>query len=88
VKQDAIDPVLCGNIAREFIDEYGRARKVFARNWTSPHEGYGVILEEVDEFWNEIKSNNLVDARHEAVQVGAMILRFIVECCDDTERTP
>jgi len=45
----------------------------------SPHEGYGVLLEEVDEAWDEIKANNPAAARKEMIQVAAMALRFIAE---------
>ena len=46
---------------------------------TSSHHAYGVILEEMDEMWDEIKGDNLVDARKEAIQVAAMALRFLVD---------
>ena len=48
----------------------------------SAHEGYAVLLEEVDELWDEIKGNKKPGAyermRKEAIQVGAMVLRFLV----------
>lgn len=47
------------------------------------HEGYAVILEEVDELWNEVKNNkgddHVTRQRHEAIQIAAMALRFVVE---------
>lgn len=47
----------------------------------SAHEGYAVILEELDELWQEIKNNPCDEerVRAEAVQVAAMALRFIVD---------
>lgn len=47
----------------------------------SPHEGYAVILEELDELWDEIKANQGrgLPARHEAVQVAAMAVRYILD---------
>jgi hypothetical protein len=48
----------------------------------SSHEGYGVLLEEVDELWDEVKANNKTKAKAEAVQVAAMALRFIAELGD------
>lgn len=45
----------------------------------STHHGYAVILEELDEAWDEIKRDDLDRALEEMVQVGAMALRFIVE---------
>lgn len=43
------------------------------------HHGYGVLKEEVDEMWDEIKANNIPRAREEAVQVAAMAISFILD---------
>lgn len=52
----------------------------------SAHEGYAVLLEEVDELWDIVKvkqgDRDLAKMRKEAVQVAAMALRFIVDVCD------
>ena len=53
------------------------ARKHGGRPFASPHEGYGVILEEVDEFWDEVKANNSAAALDEVTQVGAMAAFYI-----------
>lgn len=47
----------------------------------SYHEGYAVIKEEVDELWEEIKKkeHDTDNIRKEAIQVGAMVLRFLNE---------
>jgi len=45
--------------------------------FNSLHEGYAVILEELDEVWDTVKRNNYVDARAEAIQVAAMAIRFV-----------
>ena len=55
-----------------------------ARNWpvfNSMHEGYAVLLEEVDELWEEVKKNprDLLNVRYEVIQVGAMAVRFLAE---------
>jgi hypothetical protein len=51
----------------------------------SAHEGYAVILEELDELWDEVKrkqSKRRPDKmRKEAVQVAAMALRFVMDLC-------
>lgn len=48
-----------------------------------PHEGYAVILEEVDELWDEIKAwkqgGSVRKMREEALQVAAMAMRFLVD---------
>lgn len=47
----------------------------------SPHEGHSVILEELDELWDHVKADTgrSPEARHEALQVAAMALRYIVD---------
>jgi len=45
----------------------------------SAHEGYAVILEELDELWHEVKHGTPDRAREEAAQVAAMALRFLVD---------
>lgn len=44
------------------------------------HEGYAVLKEEVDEMWDAIKKRDTAGAMDEAVQVGAMALRFLFDC--------
>lgn len=49
--------------------------------FNSAHEGYAILLEEVDELWEHVKMNqkkrNLDEMRAEAVQVAAMAVKFI-----------
>lgn len=45
----------------------------------SAHEGYAVILEELEEAWADIKRDDIGGARKEMVQVAAMVLAFLVE---------
>lgn len=47
--------------------------------FASAHEGYAVLLEEVDELWHEVKHGSLDRQREEAVQVAAMALRFLID---------
>ena len=59
--------------------EYEAAAARFAP-FNTPHEAYAVILEELDELWDEVRSKDgLGRAYEEAVQVGAMALRFLVD---------
>ncbi len=46
--------------------------------FNSTHEGYGVLIEEVDEMWDEIKNNNTAAANIECIQVAAMAIKFVV----------
>jgi hypothetical protein len=51
----------------------------------SAHEGYAILLEEVDELWEEVKkrpeSRDVEAMRKEAIQVAAMAVRFVRDCC-------
>jgi hypothetical protein len=49
--------------------------------FASAHEGYAVLLEEVEELWHEVKHGTLDRQRDEATQVAAMALRFLVDVC-------
>jgi NTP pyrophosphatase (non-canonical NTP hydrolase) len=50
--------------------------------FASEHEGYAILLEEVDELWEAVKLNQKNPDRakrieKECIQVGAMALRFL-----------
>lgn len=66
---------------REVNDELDLAIEKFP-TFNSFHEGYAVILEELDELWEEVRmyphsSKELL--RKEAMQVAAMAIRFMVD---------
>lgn len=67
--------------------EVQRAHTLWPRPFSCAHEGYAVILEELDELWDHVKTNqgkrDLDKMRKEAVQVAAMAIRFIVEVIDE-----
>lgn len=54
-------------------------------SFNSAHEGYAVILEELDELWEDVKlkenDRNYNNMENECVQIAAMAIRFIVDCC-------
>lgn len=49
----------------------------------SPHEGWAILREEVDELWDEVKvkqsKHDRAKMRREAKQVAAMAIRFMVD---------
>jgi hypothetical protein len=53
----------------------------------SAHEGYAVILEEVDELWDEVKlqTSRPECLRKEAIHVAAMALRFLIDVCEEEQ---
>lgn len=72
-----------GEAVEEVYREVMRAKSMFKENFNNQHEGYAVILEELDELWEEVKKNQKVydipAQRKEAIQCAAMCIRFIAE---------
>ena len=63
------------------LDELSFATSKFGK-FNSTHEGYAVILEELDELWEQVKFNGTqAEMAKEAIQVTAMGLRFLMDCC-------
>ncbi len=67
----------------EVADELRSARAKFGP-MNSTHEGYAVLLEEMDELWIEVRLKNasIERIRKEAIQVAAMAVRFIEDLCE------
>lgn len=57
--------------------------------FNSPHEGWAVIKEELDELWEHCKANNgrSHEARMEAMQIAAMAVRYMLDIGDIGEQT-
>jgi glutamyl-tRNA reductase len=66
----------------EVCDELAMAVKRYP-SMKSAHEGYAVILEEVDELWDEVKKRpalrSIGEMRAEAKQIAAMAIRFMMD---------
>ena len=69
----------------EVLGEYARATEIFGP-MLNAHHGFGILKEEVDELWDEVKRHNpnqleaaKLRMRREAVQVAAMAIRFIID---------
>jgi len=62
----------------EVFQEYGRATLLHG-GFNSAHEAYGVLLEEVDEFWEEVRKKrserSRSNMRQELVQIAAMAMK-------------
>lgn len=65
-------------ILNDVMLELNRATQLH-RSMTSAHEAYAVILEELDEVWDEVKAKeiNAVHLRKELIHVAAMAVRAI-----------
>lgn len=74
------------SMARNIVDSYKKARAKHAP-MRGPHEGYAILLEEVDELWDEVKAwrpDNFDNTalKKEAMHVAAMSLAFLLEACE------
>ena len=70
----------------DVMAELARARRKFPTPFHSPHEGWAILHEEVEElkreaFWGQPLDHRWL-MRKEAIQVAAMAIRFIEDCCD------
>lgn len=65
------------NIEKDIKEEIKKAESKF-HEYNSPHEGYAIIFEELDELWDEIKHRDQSQIRmyKEAIQVACTAVRF------------
>lgn len=73
-------------ILLDIMDEFKSATKRWG-GFSSLHEAYAIVLEEVNELWDEVKAaqknpSRIKFAREEAIQVATMSIRLIYDCCD------
>jgi hypothetical protein len=72
-------------IIAEVMAEYNRAVEMNGP-FASAHEGYAILLEEMDELkeevWKKPKNRSKEKMREEATQVAAMANRFIFDICN------
>ena len=76
-------PVAVSIALDDIVTFYIKARQKHAP-MRGPHEGYAILLEEVDELWAEVKrwqpdAPNRDAMRKEALHVAAMALAFLSE---------
>lgn len=68
------------NSLTEIRKEFDRAKGLYS-DLHSNHEAFAVLKEEVDELWDEIKKSKGTrlnsQMKHELIQVGAMVVRFL-----------
>ena len=73
-------------VASEVSTEVERATMIWGPH-NSAHEGFAVLLEEVDELkahvWTNQKKRDLAKMRTEAIQVAAMAVRFVLDVCNE-----
>ena len=69
-----------GHALSYIAGELDRARAKFPA-FNSPHEGYAVIREELEELWEHVRADTGggLDARTEALQIATMALRYALD---------
>lgn len=74
------------NLGREVLYELQRAQVNFPP-FNSPHEGWAVIKEELDELWADVMTNQGrgPNARKEAIQIAAMGMRYVLDISEATD---
>lgn len=80
----AAEDLIPGSVLDTALNMVLREYESAARAWPamqSAHEGYAVILEELDELWDEVKAQDFRRMEEEAVQVAAMAMRFVIDVC-------
>lgn len=85
------DPVICAidDLTRRVGNELLFAVEKFGP-FNSPHEGWAVIKEEMDELWEHCRANTgrSREAHQEAIQVAAMALRYVMDCKPNSTTPP
>lgn len=68
-------------IVGAIVAELVRAIEKHPTAFNSPHEGWAVIKEELDELWEHVKGDTgrSPDAFKEAIQIAAMAARYVVD---------
>lgn len=74
-------------IASEIAREVARAEEKH-KPFNSPHEGWSVIFEEVEELREHVRADTgrSAEARKEAIQVAATGLRYVLNLCDPEDQ--
>lgn len=68
-----------GEATEAVYNEVRRAKSIHKTDFNSPHEGFAVLKEEVDEMWDDVKADRLQLSVQEAIQVAAMAIRYVAE---------
>ena len=74
---------------QEILEDVKKEFDFATNKWggfNSLHEAYAIVLEEVDELWEEVKRSQkdptrIKFAKEEAIQVATMAIRLIFDCC-------
>lgn len=78
---DILEIIKIQSTFEDISDEILIAKTKHPGDFKNYHEAYAVILEEIDELWDEIKKrdHDREQIREEATQAAAMLVRLISE---------
>ena len=73
---------------KDILEDIKKEFKFATEHWggfNSLHEAYAIVLEEMDELWDEVKRSQkdpkrMPYVREEALQVATMAIRLIYDC--------
>ncbi len=70
----------------EVVAELERATGLYS-SMPGPHEGFVILQDRMGELWEEVREQerNKAAMSDEAIQVAAMAIRFILDCCVEEE---
>lgn len=82
----ALETTIEDRIAEGMIAECKRARSIYPP-FHNAHEGYAVLLEEVEELWEAVRLKQSDPEREKRIleetnQIGAMAIRIMIDCRD------
>ena len=86
---ESLQDVTAVDVLKEVLEEYVRATGINGP-FNSAHEGYAVLLEEMDELKEEVRKKaserDKTKMEREAIQIAAMAVRFITDVCDKRDK--
>lgn len=82
-----VSPLEGGHVAAVVGDVVAELAQAVERHpvpYHSPHEGWAIIREELDELWEHVRANTgrSPAARAEAIQVAMVAVRYVLEVCN------
>ena len=86
IRTDICTALRLEGVAAEVQAEVLRAQAKHAP-YNSPHEGWSVIFEELEELREHVRADTGrgAEARKEAIQIAATAIRYVLSVCGDGE---
>lgn len=59
-------------------NEVLRSNKCHPTTYASPHEGYAIIKEELEELWHEVKRDDIKNMSKESIQLACTVIKNLL----------